>query len=466
MGKYNMKKNVYTELYWYRLDETLDVVRKIADMYATNAAVMGVQPVNEPWQNTPIGPLQRFYWEGFKIIKRRAPGWKWFMHDSFRLNSGLWHHFMRGCPGIYLDTHIYTAWNRPDAPEAFYGNACGQKHTIAEYEDQIMPVVVGEWSLATDNCAMWLNGFNDNLPGFPMVQCDLVPCPEPYMGREQPGAPPPRWFNQRGPMSTTGTSTPAFGMCPIDKSWPNDTEVMTALGHKKLNAWTYGHGWFFWNFKTELEPKWDYLKSVANGWLPKDAQGNHKEVYEACNKENTGHIACVARSDASRDTILDAVDWACEHADPPIPACSDPVRKITEASSIFNTSWHHQRLMGGTCDFNGAAELADMDKITPVVLSLNTTAEQLHPEMPEEFVGEKPLLLARHIQHKLKGYPQTALMSFVCVATVLAVGLVVSGARRVGGAWRRARAGEYVEQGTVEQELRDRLYRVEELALD
>jgi len=57
-------------------------------------------------------------------------------------------------------------------------------------------------------------------------------------------------------------------------------------------------------------------------------------------------------------------------------------------------------------------------------------------------------------------------MSFVCVATVLAVGLVVSGARRVGGAWRRARAGEYVEQGTVEQELRDRLYRVEELALD
>lgn len=29
---------------------------------------------------------------------------------------------------------------------------------------------VGEWSLATDNCAMWLNGFNDNLPGFPQVR--------------------------------------------------------------------------------------------------------------------------------------------------------------------------------------------------------------------------------------------------------------------------------------------------------
>ncbi|CAN0498301.1 unnamed protein product, partial [Laminaria digitata] len=48
---------------------------------------------------------------------------------------------------------------------------------------------VGEWSLATDNCAMWLNGFQDNLPGFPQVQCELVRCPLPYMGGEQPGAP-------------------------------------------------------------------------------------------------------------------------------------------------------------------------------------------------------------------------------------------------------------------------------------
>ena len=47
--------------------------------------------------------------------------------------------------------------------------------------------VVGEWSLATDNCAMWLNGFNDNVPGFPKVECEMVKCPDPYMGSEQPG---------------------------------------------------------------------------------------------------------------------------------------------------------------------------------------------------------------------------------------------------------------------------------------
>jgi hypothetical protein len=64
-------------------------------------------------------------------------------------------------------------------------------------------VVVGEWSLATDNCAMWLNGFNDNLPGYPLVQCEAVPCPEPYMGREQPGAPPDASRGLQGPFGQT-----------------------------------------------------------------------------------------------------------------------------------------------------------------------------------------------------------------------------------------------------------------------
>lgn len=47
----------------------------------------------------------------YKIMKRRAPGWKWFMHDSFRLSTGLWNGFMRGCPDVVMDTHIYQAWN-------------------------------------------------------------------------------------------------------------------------------------------------------------------------------------------------------------------------------------------------------------------------------------------------------------------------------------------------------------------
>jgi len=34
----------------------------------------------------------------------------------------------------------------------------------------------GEWALATDNCAMWLGGFNDQNPE-PSVQCKPIECP-------------------------------------------------------------------------------------------------------------------------------------------------------------------------------------------------------------------------------------------------------------------------------------------------
>jgi hypothetical protein len=53
----------------------------IVDRYGGHPAVLGIEPVNEPWQFTPIDVLKRFYWEGYLIVKRSAPYWKYIMHD-------------------------------------------------------------------------------------------------------------------------------------------------------------------------------------------------------------------------------------------------------------------------------------------------------------------------------------------------------------------------------------------------
>ena len=29
-------------------------------------------------------------------------------------------------------------------------------------------------------------------------------------------------------------------------------------------------GWFFWNFKTERAPQWNYLLGLKEGWIPSD----------------------------------------------------------------------------------------------------------------------------------------------------------------------------------------------------
>ena len=49
---------------------------------------------------------------------------------------------------------------------------------------------------------MWLNGFNDNVDGYPKVKCDMIPCPPPYMGPNQPGAPPDPTLGKQVPFGT------------------------------------------------------------------------------------------------------------------------------------------------------------------------------------------------------------------------------------------------------------------------
>ena len=139
-----------------------------------------------------------------------------------------------------------------------------------------MPLLVGEWSLATDNCAMWLNGFNDNLPGYPKVQCSMVPCAGPYMGYDQPGCPPDATMPRQGPFGTgerhpaltlcsrarvsfvercpphvyhssirscSGVSGPDKGSCPVGVRWPFEDDAMTKLTLKQMHSFNSGHGW-------------------------------------------------------------------------------------------------------------------------------------------------------------------------------------------------------------------------------
>jgi len=193
------------------------------------------------------------------------------MHDSFRGYPAAWQGFMKGCPNTVMDAHIYQAWNRPGRITNYYDQACSFRSGVRAMEDAVeMPLIVGEWSLATDNCAMWLNGFNDNLPGFPKVVCQTVQCPAPYMGSEQAGAPPNETMPLQGPFGT-GVSGPQFGKCPTGFEWGgSEDDFMTTLADKLQASYTSGHGWFFWNFRTEIEPRWSFLEAYARGWFRQD----------------------------------------------------------------------------------------------------------------------------------------------------------------------------------------------------
>lgn len=111
------------------------------------------------------------------------------------------------CPNYAFDSHIYTAWGDPMSMHKLRSHACQDGNPLQIMEAIGIPVIVGEWSLAIDNCAMWLNGINDNVWGFPKAKCELVNCPPPYFGMNQvPNAPPDP---TRGVEDPFGTGTAA-----------------------------------------------------------------------------------------------------------------------------------------------------------------------------------------------------------------------------------------------------------------
>ena len=44
------------------------------------------------------------------------------LHDSFRLDA--WEGFMKGCPAVAIDSHIYQAWFDIQSQESFLEDAC------------------------------------------------------------------------------------------------------------------------------------------------------------------------------------------------------------------------------------------------------------------------------------------------------------------------------------------------------
>ncbi|CAM9630944.1 unnamed protein product, partial [Laminaria digitata] len=141
MGDFNRDTGTYDSKNDSAIEHTLQVVQAMVDLYANETAIMGLQPVNEPWQFTPIDWLKEFYWDSYHIVREQAPHWLFLMHDSFHFDVEMWGDFMKNCPTIGLDTHIYQAWNTPGAQASYLASACDAKKNIQAMEEAGMPVV-------------------------------------------------------------------------------------------------------------------------------------------------------------------------------------------------------------------------------------------------------------------------------------------------------------------------------------
>lgn len=262
IGDFDQKNKTYKNINYSNIESTKNILYKIIEKYKSNKFIFGIEPLNEPWIYTPTIILKNFYYDIYKYIYYNAPHLHFIYHNSFR--DDIWDNFLVNCSNVAIDWHIYQAWNNIRYGDQFLLEADSYTNIINTYGKKGIQVVIGEYSLATDNCAMWLNGFQDNIEGFPVTECKFTPCPFPYINTTDLN----RIEEIKSPFGT-GISMPHLGTCPyegllvIDQ---NNNDFLRKLNVKKIESFSKSQGWFFWNFKTEIkeEISWNYIESFDN----------------------------------------------------------------------------------------------------------------------------------------------------------------------------------------------------------
>jgi glucan 1,3-beta-glucosidase len=291
IGDFDIIRKIYTKINYDNIIYALKVIELVLLKYKDYDMVWGLSPMNEPWEYTPEEELKKFYknvYDKFNLIWSSNQKVLIF-HDSFR--PYLWNScsFLGGnLDNIYLDTHQYIAWN-----EAVHFETLISSIRNWNYPQTCLKVIVGEFSLATDNCMMWLNGFMDNIQNYPLHTCFFERCP---------------LYNENnnilyiknskfGPFGTGISSPTEDGYCPYttpislnkliyngDNNQPiiispgmggnNDPRnidkvYVSLLFQEFIRAFeSKTNGWLFWNFKTESESySWNYLSAYNLGYI-------------------------------------------------------------------------------------------------------------------------------------------------------------------------------------------------------
>lgn len=226
MGTWDADKKEYESINQENIDFAKQTVSLILDKWSTHPALHSIEPVNEPWLHSDLGVLKDFYRDVRTMMKERAPHLVFVFHDAFQTVDILrWNDLFADDDheNVVMDTHQYMMYFPKLGPTFLYEET--YKAVLALAESVKYDVWVGEWSLATDFCAMWLAGFNDS-NGLLKHQydCSWVECPRSYLPDEF-AVDFDRTAEVLGPFGKGDQALVRKGMCPINSDHFDDKET-------------------------------------------------------------------------------------------------------------------------------------------------------------------------------------------------------------------------------------------------
>lgn len=235
-------------VFYPNLDRSLTVLEGLVTVFSLSpfkGTVTGIELVNEAFITIPIDVVKLYYTRAYEKIRNIDPTIEIIIGDSFRF--GEWENFMYPPEfnHVYIDTHIYQVFDEYRLSMSFQDHI-HQTCTINLPQVAIAPLstVVGEWCASITDCAQWLNGYNRGSR---------------YDGTFVEGSAPIGTCEGQNDVNSS-VYTPEF------------RENLRRYVEAQMEAYETGSssGWFFWNFKTERAPQWNYLLGLEEGWIPKD----------------------------------------------------------------------------------------------------------------------------------------------------------------------------------------------------
>jgi glucan 1,3-beta-glucosidase len=226
MGVWDNTKGSYVSINHQNIQWGVDNVNLLLKDWGNHPTVYAIEPLNEPWWSTPKDELKNFYRQVRENMRTHSPHLKFVFHDSFHSDADYWNDMFpdNDMANVVMDTHFYQAWwgrDKPTKPAALANYCQGYTDSNTHLKDIKYDVWVGEWSLATDVCAMWLGGFNDNNTPY-QYDCQWVDCPKPYIPAPLGVDIPDRTAPMYGPYGSNKLSVVKAGKCPIDSAYFND----------------------------------------------------------------------------------------------------------------------------------------------------------------------------------------------------------------------------------------------------
>ncbi|KAI8991661.1 glycoside hydrolase superfamily [Mycotypha africana] len=241
-------------------DRTLQIATEMIQFFnkpewANVVTLFGV--LNEPAMfRIPNNAVEGWYRKSYSAIRSilgLGGGPLLTYHDAF-YPLKFWHGFFnQNYERVVLETHLYIVFNNDLVAmpwEKQLEFPCwAWKKELGESHVKTGPTMVGEFSVAINDCAKYLNGVGQGAR---------------YDGTlQEPGAPKP------APICPTCN-------CKDANNWPlfstGYKQFLLQFMEKQMDAYEASIGWFYWTYKTEdhVNPHWDYLLAWEQGFAPKD----------------------------------------------------------------------------------------------------------------------------------------------------------------------------------------------------